>query len=104
MIELHPTAVIKSQSIINIGAFLCLFPLSIYFKVGKVSENLEKNELFASDLKDLIQLANILLERDELSDLLKEDIGDLATYLNMKIVQFANIPKPCGRHTNHLGI
>ncbi len=104
MIELHPAAVIKSQSMINLGAFLCLFPLSMYYQVGKVSDNLEKNELFASDIKDLIRLANILMECDELSDLLKDDIMNLKSYLNMKIEQFANIPKSCAWHTKYLGI
>lgn len=104
MIELHQIAIIKSQSMINLGAFLCLFPLSMYSKVGSITENLEKNKLFASDVKDLIHLANILIERDELSDLLKEDIVDLIKYLNLKIVEFSHIPKSCARHTEHLGI
>lgn len=104
MIELHPITVVKSQSLINIGAFLCLFPACMFRRVLTVSANLEKNELFASDLLDLINLANLLLNHPELSNLLKQDISDLIVYLELKIKQFASLPKPCTTFTQQLGI
>ena len=57
MIELHEIAIVKAQGLINIGAFLCIFPLSLFGRVAEVSDHLEKNELFASDLEDLIQFS-----------------------------------------------
>jgi hypothetical protein len=104
MIELHPIAIIKCQSLINLGAFLCLFPLSLYERVSNVNENLEKNELFSSDIEDLVKLARILIDHSQVSDLLKQDISDLISYLTIKIHHFSNIHKPCTRYTKNLGI
>lgn len=104
MISLHPDALVKSQSLINVGAFLCIFPINLFGRVAEVNEHLARNELYASDLEDLIQLSNILLNRDQLSELLKQDMRQLAMYLNLKVMQYAEIKKSCGRHTQHLGI
>lgn len=104
MIELHEVAVVKAQGLISIGAFLCLFPLSLFGRVVDVSDNLEKNELFASDIEDLIKLAKILVVHPQLSDLLKQDISDLIVYLELKIRQFGALPKACNSFTQHLGI
>lgn len=104
MIELHPIAVVKSQSLINIGAFLRLFPISLFRRVAMVSDNLEKNKLFASDVQDLICLANILIQHSQPSDLLKQDMSDLVIYLTMKINQFSSLPKACAKFTQKLGI
>lgn len=104
MISLHPEALIKSQSLINVGAFLCVFPISLFGRVAEVNENLLRNELYASDLEDLIHLSKILIEQDQLSELLKQDIQQLGIYLNLKVMQFADIKKSCGRHTQYLGI
>lgn len=104
MIELHPIAVIKSKSLISLGAFLRLFPVSLFRRVVNVSDHLEKNELFASDLQDLMMLANVLANHPQLSDMLKEDISDLVIYLEIKVKHFGSLPKPCARFTQHLGI
>jgi glycine cleavage system H lipoate-binding protein len=104
MISLHPDAISKAQSLINVGALLCVFPLNLFGRVIEVNENLSRNQLFASDLSDLMWLANILLNHDEINHLLKLDIQDLYRYLDMKVHQFGDIKKACARHTNWLGI
>lgn len=104
MISLHPEAIVKAQSLINIGTVLCIFPINLFGRVAQVTDNLLKNELFASDLNDLISLSNALLNHDQISDLLKLDINKLSIYLDLKIRQFADIKKACGGHTRWLGI
>lgn len=104
MINLEEEAIIKCKSLINIGAFLCLFPINYYNRVDEVNKNLEKNELFASDLQDLLLLSNLLLNNDQLSILLKMDIVNTAIYLDIKIQEFSHIKKNCGMNTRHLGL
>ena len=98
MIILHSEAVVKCQSLINLGAFLCIFPVGYFNRVSEVNQNLVKNELFASDLKDLILLSELLLINDRLSNLLKIDIINIAIYLDLKIQEFSYIKKSCGRY------
>jgi hypothetical protein len=104
MIILEPESVIKCQSLINLGALLCLFPINYYDRVIEVNKNLEKNELYASDLEDLISLSDLLLDNDQISTLLKLDIINNAVYLNFKIKEFSHIKKDCGMGTHYLGL
>jgi hypothetical protein len=104
MISLHPEVIVKVQSLINVGVLLCIFPLSLFGRVVQVNNNLSRNQLFASDLDDLIWLANVLLNHDRLNVLLKRDIRELLIYLDIKIHQFAEIKKVCACDTRWLGI
>ena len=97
MISLHPEVIVKCHSLINLGAFLCIFSIHEFRRVSDVVDNLNNNNLFASDLEDLLSLCNILLQNSELSDQLKQDIGDVTHYLELKIIEFGPIKKSCGR-------
>ncbi len=98
MITFSSEFIEKCQMLIKIGALLCIFPIDLYKRVSEVNDNLEKNRLFVSDLEDLIKLSKLLLDREELSFLLKLDILSNTIYLNLKIKEFAEIKKSCGMH------
>ena len=97
MISLHPEVIVKCRSLINLGAFLCIFSIHEFKRVSDVIDRLNENRLFATDLQDLQLLCNILLQNSDLSDLLKQDINDVYHYLELKILEFATIKKSCGR-------
>lgn len=100
MISLHPVVIIKCQSLINLGAFLCIFSIYEFRRVSLVVDNLNANNLFVSDLEDLKILCSILLTKPDLSDELKQDIRDLSYYLDLKITEFGAIKKSCGYQIN----
>ncbi len=95
MIVLHADAINQAQSLINIGAFLCIFPITQFSRVAQVNENLIKNELFASDLQCLLQLFQCLIDHEQVSDALKPEIEILSLYFETKIAQFAFINRGC---------
>lgn len=97
MISLHPEVIVKCHSLINLGAFLCIFSIHEFKRVSDVVDNLNNNNLFASDLQDLQLLCSILLQNSDLSDPLKQDIDDVHHYLELKIIEFGTIKKSCGR-------
>lgn len=97
MITLHPEALVKAHSLIHLGTLLCIFPLNMFRRVVEVTEGLVRNELFASDLDDLMWLSSILLTRSEINNMLKDDIKELSMYLFLKVREYAEIKKSCGR-------
>lgn len=96
MISLEETATIKAHALINLGAQLCVYPIGLYKRVSEVNEHLSKNELFASDLEDLILLGDTLMDSPDVSDFVRLGILDLMIYLHMKIERFREIKKSCG--------
>ncbi len=104
MISLTNDLIGQAHLMIELGALLCLFPIELFGQVARVNERLIKNELFASDLQDLIRLSQALLEYEQLAVSLKQSIYDLSCRLHTRIQQFALIAKSCGQHTKYLGI
>lgn len=98
MISLHSEMIIKCKSLIDLGAYFCIFSIYEYNRVVSVIDNLNTNRLFASDLEDLKLLCTILLERNDLNNELKQDILNVYHYLEFKINEFSNIKISCARH------
>ena len=94
---------VKCLSLIQLGSLMVLFNITHYMQIISVNDALEENELHLHHLTDLSRLCNVLLQHDELSDKLLEDINEVNNALMVSINITASIPKPCSRNTTNLG-
>jgi hypothetical protein len=96
MISLDVDDVMRAISMIDIGARLCLYPISMYMEVASIRDRVISNEMYLYDLISLQRLVDALLDHDEISIDLKMDIAKFGLFLDILISHHGMIKKSCG--------
>lgn len=95
-IKLPEILQIKCLSLIRLGYIMNLFTIDLFTRVSEVNLKLFVNELRITELQDIKRLCQAIIERDEVNNLLREDIEGLIMALDM-FIQVASTPmRSCG--------
>lgn len=103
MITLDVDDMMRAISMIDIGARLCLYPISMYMEVATIRDRVMSNEMYLYDLMSLQRLVDALLEHEQISKDLKCDIAKFGLFLDLLIAHHGMIKKGCGMEFSLFG-